>query len=341
MAPLLVGDYVTINGNNLGSIFEVNSLIANVGYYTAAGTKPAYVNVDNVNVGSKFVFRPSPPSTLILKQCVVIFPASPDTPETRAVAFTTDPTTPIQWFFQDVDPCTGVITERNVQLVQPQQGAPIGRGVFRMGTTPVDPPTRNVGFRAANGVTTTGNNLTAGLFIQPVFNFLFPEITTFGAQAPALAFEKFPFLAQGSGPYTPGNVVSPPLASPIIVGQLKPYPAAPVLVPVPTVCAPPVASSSTSSAIASPTTTPVDVIGIVSATKTKTKNGSFTVAIVAKTTSSTAKLFVSVAGANPVGSSPMTDLGGGLFSLTVLTKGLPTSVTVTSSEKGTPATSVV
>jgi hypothetical protein len=211
-----------------------------------------------------------------------------------------------------------------------------------MGTTPVTPPTRNVGFRAANGVMTTGNNLTAGLFIQPVFNFLFPEITTFGAQAPALAFEKFPFLAQGSGPYTPGNVVSPPLASPIIVGQLKPFPAAPVLVPVPTVCPPPVASSSTSSsAVASATTTPVDIIGIVSATKTKTKNGSFTVAIVAKTTSLTAKLSVSVAGAKPVASSPMTDLGGGLFSLTVLTKGLPTSVTVTSSEKGTPATSVV
>lgn len=54
MAPLLVGDYVTINGLNLGNIFEVNSLVANVGYYTAPGTQPAYVNVENVNVGSKF-----------------------------------------------------------------------------------------------------------------------------------------------------------------------------------------------------------------------------------------------------------------------------------------------
>jgi hypothetical protein len=53
MAPLIVGDYVTINGNNLGTIFEVNSLIANVGYYTAPGTKPAYVNADNVNFGSE------------------------------------------------------------------------------------------------------------------------------------------------------------------------------------------------------------------------------------------------------------------------------------------------
>lgn len=54
MAPLLVGDYVTINGNNLGTIFEVNSLIANIGYYTSPGTRPSYVNADNVNLGSKF-----------------------------------------------------------------------------------------------------------------------------------------------------------------------------------------------------------------------------------------------------------------------------------------------
>jgi hypothetical protein len=209
-----------------------------------------------------------------------------------------------------------------------------------MGTTPVAPPTRNVGFRMASGTMTTGNNLTAGLFIQPVFNYIFPEITAFGVNVPPLAFDQFPFLALGSGPYVPGNVLAPPLVgTPPIVGQLSPFPMNPT--PVPTTC-PLVASSSvSSSAVASPTALPVDTIGIVSATKTKTKGGAFIVTIVAKTTSLTAKLSVAVAGALPVASSPMTDNGGGLFSLTVLTKGLPTSVTVTSSEKGTPVTSPV
>lgn len=272
----------------------------------------------------------------MLIQFAVVFPVSPDTPETRAVAFTTDPSTPVQWFFQDVEPCTGVITERNVQLVQPQQGAPVGRAVFRMGTTPVTPPTRNVGFRMASKTMTSGNNLTAGLFIQPVFNFLFPEITAFGANVPALAFEKFPFLALGSGPYIPGNVMSPPLTSPVIVGQLKPFPADPNIVPIPTVCPPPVASSSTStSAIASPTAAPVDSVTIISAVKTKIKGGAFQVSVVASTNSLTAKLLVQIAGANLVNPPPMTSNGNGVFSLTVLTKGLPTSVTVTSTEKGT------
>lgn len=274
-------------------------------------------------------------------ECIVSFPVSPDQPETRAVVFTTDPTTPVQWFLQDVEPCTGEITERNIQLVQPQQVAPIGRVVYRMGTTPVTPPTRNVGFRSASGVMTTGNNLTAGLFIQPVFNFLFPEITAFGANVPALAFERFPFLAQGSGPYTPGNVLSPPLEIPIIVGQLKPFPANQNLVPVPTVCPPPVVSSSTSSAaVASATSAPVDNVTIVSATKTKTRGGAFQVAVTASTDSLTAKLWVQIAGANFVNPAPMTSLGNGVFSLSILTKGLPTSITVTSTEKGS-GTSIV
>jgi hypothetical protein len=58
MAPLIVGDYVTINGNNLGTIFEVNFLIANVGYYTAPGTQPSYMTPNGVNVGSKLALSP-------------------------------------------------------------------------------------------------------------------------------------------------------------------------------------------------------------------------------------------------------------------------------------------
>lgn len=60
-------------------------------------------------------------------------PPSADPPETRAVVFTTDQTTPVQWYAEDVDRCTGDITERAIQLVTPQQNAPVGRVVYRMG----------------------------------------------------------------------------------------------------------------------------------------------------------------------------------------------------------------
>ena len=334
MAPIVVGDYITFTGQSVTTeagtpLFEVNSIDVNCGFYTAPGTKPAYITVENVNYGIRF-------------------PVLPDPPETRAVAFTTDPTTTVQWYAMDVDPCTGAIKERNLLLLIPQAGAPIGRCVFRFGTQDVSPAPRNVGFRMSNGVVNTTNGLIAGQFVQPIFNFIFPEISTFGAQLPPLAFDHMPFLASGSGPYTPGNVLTPPLTDdPVpIVGQLNPWPgdvapAAPSCAPVgPT--APPTggtatdtatatATTATDTATASATAVPAaDNITIVSAVSTKARNGSFTVAVVATSDDPNAILQLGVSGANPVPSSPMTQNDDGTFSLTVLMKGKPTSVTVTS-----------
>lgn len=46
-------------------------------------------------------------------------PALAEDGETRGVAFTTDPTTPITWFAVDLDPCTGAATWRNLLTEQP------------------------------------------------------------------------------------------------------------------------------------------------------------------------------------------------------------------------------
>src|SRR6266513_483423 len=85
--------------------------------------------------------------------------------ETRAVAFVTDPSTTLQWFAIDVDPCTGTTKERNILLLQPDTAVALGRAVFRMGKTLVSPATQQVGFRLSTGTTITGNNLTAGQYI--------------------------------------------------------------------------------------------------------------------------------------------------------------------------------
>lgn len=67
--------------------------------------------------------------------------------ETRATAFVTDPQTTLQWFAIDVDPCTGESSERDLLLVQPDETAPVGMTVFRLGKTDASPVTRQVGFR--------------------------------------------------------------------------------------------------------------------------------------------------------------------------------------------------
>lgn len=254
-------------------------------------------------------------------------PPSADPPETRAVVFTTDQTTPVQWAAEDVDRCTGEITERNIQLVTPQQNAPIGRVVYRMGTTRVIPPTRNVVFRSTGGTITTKNNLTAGEYHSPIADFVFPEITTFGADAAPLAFDTFPFLVNGFGPYQPGNAIADKLVNPPIVGQLNPWPgkAAPVVTP--TVCT---AKPASSSAVPAPPGSGPDTITIISAVKTASRGGTSQVVVKAKSDNPAALLKLAVAATTPVKASPMTKNADGTFSLSVLSKGVQTSITVTS-----------
>lgn len=262
-------------------------------------------------------------------------PPSADPPETRAVVFTTDQTTPVQWYPEDVDRCTGDITERAIQLVTPQQNAPIVRVVYRMGTTRVIPVTRNVVFRSVGGTIVTKNNLTAGEYHSPIADFVFPEITTFGANADPLAFDTIPFLVNGFGPYVPGNALADKLVDSPIVGQLKPWPgkAAPPVTP--TVCTEKPATSS-----AAPATGPKDNITILSAVKTNSRGGTSQAFVRARSDNPLAMLKLSVAATNPVKLSPMTKNADGTFSLSVLSKSVQTSVTVTSELGGSASQAI-
>lgn len=287
-----------------------------VGYYTAPGTKPVYVVVDEAMWG-------------------IVTPPSADPPETRAVVFTTDQTTPVQWYAEDVDRCTGDITERAIQLVTPQQNAPIGRVVYRMGTTRVIPVTRNVVFRSIGGTIQTKNNLTAGEYHSPIADFVFPEITTFGANADPLAFDSIPFLVNGFGPYVPGDVLADKLTDPPIVGQLQPWPGSAPPPITPTICTEKPATSS-----ATPATGPQDNIIIISAIKTNSRGGTSQVVVRASSDNPAATLKLTVAATTPLNLVPMTKNADGTFSLSVLSKGVQTSVTVTSNLGGTAALAV-
>jgi hypothetical protein len=172
MAPLAVGDYVTITGTRVdGGLLAIYSLTANLGLFTAPGTIPAYVTCDAAQYGIRDATVPGAVS------------------ETRADAWTTDLTATVQWFAQDVDPCTGETSERDLLLMQAAGAAPVGRLQLRLGAFDVSPATRNVGFRMSQGTMLTPNNLTAGLFMQPIFLFKFPELIVAGARAFANEFE--------------------------------------------------------------------------------------------------------------------------------------------------------
>ncbi|KAJ7649455.1 hypothetical protein DFH06DRAFT_554104 [Mycena polygramma] len=252
MVPLVVGDYITFSGTSTdGGILEVYALEANLGIYTAPGTKPAYIGVEAAQYA---IVSPDP--TL-------------ETDETRATAVASDPSTTIEWFAMDLDPCTGETSERTLLLVEPEDVAPIGLTTFRLGKTDASPATRNVGFRYSNGISEGPKGIIAGQFIQPIMTFIFPELIAYGDNEVPNQFEEIPFLAMGSGPLVYGNFLADPPPTPTIVGQLSPWPG--LTAPGTTSCAPITSSTATSSSSSpSSSATPPpggpDIIEVLSAT---------------------------------------------------------------------------
>ncbi|KAJ7101874.1 hypothetical protein C8R44DRAFT_716280 [Mycena epipterygia] len=330
MAPLAVGDYITYSGiKTPEGVLALYALEANLGIYTAPGTKPAYITADKAQYG---IIDPNP---------------NLETGETRGVAFGTDTATTIEFFAIDVDPCTGAETERSLIVAQPSSVAPIGQVIYRLGKTDASPATREVGFRYTNGASPGPRGLTVGQFIQPVFDFIFPELIVFGAQEVPNQFNVIPFLAQGSGPLVFGNPLAAPPAKPTIVGQLSPWPGS--TPPATKACPPPssttLANSTPSAApssahpSATPTPTP-DMIAILSAVA-RNQKGQTTTTVTASSSNPAAQLFLAITGVDNVAPQAMTRLANGQFSFAISTKGKPASVTVTSSLGGKPVTQAV
>ncbi|KAJ6562301.1 hypothetical protein B0H19DRAFT_1259888 [Mycena capillaripes] len=323
MAPLAVGDYITFSGiKTPEKILAVYSLEANLGIFTAPGTKPAYITVESANYG---VIDPNP---------------NLETGETRAVAFATDATTTVQWFAIDVDPCTGQESERPLLTAQGSSVAPVGKITYRMGKVDASPATREVGFRYTSGTSPGPRGIVAGQFTQPIFFFIFPELIAFGAQQVPLEFDVMPFLAKGSGPLEFGNNLAAPLPTPTIVGQLSPWPGN--IAPATTSCGPlpTTTTSAAPSATPTPPSTTKDVITVVSATS-RNQKGQTTTTATASSNISSAQLFMAITGVDNVSAQPMTKLANGQFTLAISTKGKPASVTITSSLGGKPVTVAV
>jgi hypothetical protein len=218
MAPFEVGDYLTYNGNLVtdatGPYISAWGVIANVGIYTAPGTQPVYVAIDVMLLGTGGI-----PAALLPQEAAV---------RTRMEGFTTDPTSFVDLFGVDVDPCTGLNTWRYYATIGVDNVVKLGRWRWRPNTDlNFLPPTRMLLAMSENGVyfPQTPNGIVAGQYTAPNFQFIFPENLGIGNPKVPNNLQDFPFLAYGSGPYAtvaPPNAVT--TATSGTLDQLAPWP---------------------------------------------------------------------------------------------------------------------
>ncbi len=216
--PLAAGDYVTVVGmlekNSAGDyIVSAHGLDAELGIYTSPGENPAYVYIEEALQGTKgerFADIPQEETTRF-----------------RIVGFTTDPSRNVEVSLIDsgLDE-TGTSMSGAVGLT-PSNGPQLGR--FR-NTWPAKDDARAVRrdvkaqIVGAGAVTPLPNGLTAGLYVAPIAEYIYPELTRFGARTSAavnafpvpVAFENFCFLRK------PGTAITTLDAH--VLGPLTPFP---------------------------------------------------------------------------------------------------------------------
>jgi hypothetical protein len=227
-APFEVGDWVEYSGTLLKDAagqqyISAHTVIANLGIFTAPGVMPAYVTIEAMSLGVGGTPNPLFPQEAVEKLTMV--------------AFTTDPTSLVDIYAVDVDAC-GKESNRFYSTGDPF-GPPVsakkGRAVVRTFIGDFLPATREM--RVASRTLTKGqpvdsvlataqtyaNGLIAGQYHAPNFDYLFPESLVIGGPPVPSAFEEFPFLANGSGPYF-GSGPNANTAAYGNLGQLSPWP---------------------------------------------------------------------------------------------------------------------
>jgi hypothetical protein len=200
---------------------SANTVVVELGLFTAPSTWPAYIFQESLVFGVGGTPNPMFPQEAVEK----IF----------ANWLTTDFSQLVDVYSEDVDSTTGVLSHRfygSSDPFGPPLGGLKGRARFRVTIGNFLPPTRNVAVATRTltagapldtilpTVRLTANGLKAGYYTAPQFTFIFPENLILGSLQIPLALQEFPFLANGSGPYTPFGTNLPAG----IAGQISPWP---------------------------------------------------------------------------------------------------------------------
>jgi hypothetical protein len=231
--PLEVGDHIdflgTLKYDASGAYISAHTIAANLGIYTSPGSAPAYVGLEVLLQGTSPQPLPNLPQE--------------GTSRIKVEGFSTDPFNLVDIYAVDIDPRTGVETERLLGTANPSGPPVIGRFRFLPNSGAFLPATREarVVSRTMCGNPTSpcsladvyepnviaANGIIAGQYHAPNFEFIFAENITLGDALVSANLQDLAFLYCGSGPLgTPTAGDNGP-----VVGQLDPAPWAP---PMPT-----------------------------------------------------------------------------------------------------------
>lgn len=196
MAPFMVGDYITFSGiSDQGEIIAY-SIVADSVQITTTGV-PTYIRVEDAIIGT---FDTQSPAE--------VAPA-----DSRFIGYLSDSTAKVVISRIDIDPCGGTPTE-----VEVGSASPVGvrnKWTWRAGSTTLTKYAREYRVTTLSGTkATNGGQITAGQYVAPVTEWIFPEPGVPGHQPGKLDFTTFGHLRDGLGPDSNGDVW----------GQLDPFP---------------------------------------------------------------------------------------------------------------------
>lgn len=204
MAPFQPGDFVTYAGIKNGATeYLCYSIVAeNVQILTSGDSgEPVYLRVEDALIG------------------VSDGSASVEIAETRYIGYISDSTATVSVYALDMDPCTGVETERQVAAGTLKVGDARFKFVIRFIDTAITKATREYRIKASKGAVKSRQGIQAGQYVCPITEVVWPEITVPGTPPPQNAFHLFSHLANG---FVMDNMQ---------FGPLRPWPGSPVPTP--------------------------------------------------------------------------------------------------------------
>jgi hypothetical protein len=206
MVPFRVGDFIEYSGIKAGGNEVLAHVITamNVQVTTSASsTVPNYIRMEDALIG---VFDNA---------------ANVEVADVRFIGYLSSCTgASVSISAIDVDPCTGDETYRQIGTATPKAGDVRCKWEFRADTTVQSTYTREYMIRANTPVTETKDGIKAGQYVQPVTEWIQPEVDIPGSEPPPFRFSNIGGLVQGDfldgkryGPLSPFPGPTPPSPS--------------------------------------------------------------------------------------------------------------------------------
>jgi hypothetical protein len=127
--------------------------------------------------------------------------------DSRLIGYTSQSGGSVVLTRSEIDPCTGKIIDKDVGTATPQNARL--KWTWRSESTSLVKYAREYKATSSNGVVLTKNNITAGQYVAPIAEWIFPEITAPGTQPAKLDFTQMTWLTNGLGPDAAGNIWGP------------------------------------------------------------------------------------------------------------------------------------